>query len=152
VGTVNLNQIDGHHNPDLFAAFNAPRTGGESPLFNSIFGGLNFGNGVVENTTLTGQRPFARTPRRERRLRTATLERLSAHLTPPTPAPAQPEQSSGAPVFPENYIIPDPQYASVSLLDNVGDSTYHSLQLQFHETPDERIYEFHHIHLEQGVG
>src|SRR5689334_20499456 len=94
----------------------APRTGGESPLFNSIFGGLNFGNGVVENTTLTGQRPFARTPRRERRLRTATLERLSAHLTPPTPAPAQPEQSSGAPVFPENYIIPDPQYASVSLL------------------------------------
>jgi hypothetical protein len=33
--------------------------------------------------------------------------------------------------FPENYISVNPQYAAVSMLDNLGNSTYHSLQLQF---------------------
>src|SRR5207253_7090426 len=33
--------------------------------------------------------------------------------------------------FPENYIVPNPQYKGISMLDNLGNSTYHSLQLQF---------------------
>src|SRR6185369_10569351 len=33
--------------------------------------------------------------------------------------------------FPENYISVNPQYAAVSMLDNLGNSTYHSMQLQF---------------------
>jgi hypothetical protein len=33
--------------------------------------------------------------------------------------------------FPENYIVPNPQYSGVSMLDNLGNSTYHSMQLQF---------------------
>src|SRR5207302_389673 len=33
--------------------------------------------------------------------------------------------------FPENYIVVNPQYGNVSMLDNLGSSTYHSLQLQF---------------------
>ena len=33
--------------------------------------------------------------------------------------------------FPENYIVVNPQYSGVSMLNNLGNSTYHSLQLQF---------------------
>src|SRR5262249_42999555 len=55
-GTLNLNQVDAlHHNIDLYNAFNAVRAGGESPLLNSMLQGINFGgNGVVNNTTVTG--------------------------------------------------------------------------------------------------
>jgi hypothetical protein len=33
--------------------------------------------------------------------------------------------------FPENYISVNPQFSGVSMLENLGNSTYHSMQLQF---------------------
>src|SRR5262245_18191776 len=33
--------------------------------------------------------------------------------------------------FAENYIIPNPQFGSILMLDNLGNSTYHSMQIQF---------------------
>ncbi len=33
--------------------------------------------------------------------------------------------------FPANYIVPNPQFAGVNMLNNLGNSTYHALQLQF---------------------
>jgi len=35
--------------------------------------------------------------------------------------------------FPENYIVPNPQFAGVSILGNPSNSTYHALQLQFNK-------------------
>jgi hypothetical protein len=33
--------------------------------------------------------------------------------------------------LPDNYLVPDPQYSSVSVTQNPDNSTYHSLNVQF---------------------
>src|SRR6185436_20448733 len=57
-GTINLNQIDAlHRNRELFDAFVAARSGGESPLLNQMLQGINLGgtgSAVVNGTTFTG--------------------------------------------------------------------------------------------------
>jgi hypothetical protein len=133
-GTVNVNQIDAlHRNPDLFAAFNAARTAGESPLLNSIFNGLNFGNGVVNNTTLTGASAVRQNTTTRAQIANGNVGGFISTLN--TTNTGSGSSATGAVLrragFPENYIFPSPQYASVSLYNNVGNSTYHSLQLQF---------------------
>jgi hypothetical protein len=134
-GTVNINQIDAlHRNPELFAAFNAARSGGESALLNSIFNGLNFGNGVVNNTTFTGAAAVRANTTTRGQIANGNVGGFISTLNT-TNTGTTGTGVNGAVLrragFPENYIFPDPQYASVSLLNNIGNSTYHSLQLQF---------------------
>ena len=133
-GTVNINQIDAlHRNPDLFAAFNAARTGGESSLLNNIFQGLNFGNGTVNNITVTGAGAVRANTTTRAQIANGNVGGFISTLN--TSNTGTGTSTTGAILrragFPENYIYPDPQYASVNLLNNVGNSTYHSLQLQF---------------------
>src|SRR6185295_4494231 len=37
--------------------------------------------------------------------------------------------------FPENYIVPSPQFANVSMFNNLGNSTYHGFQAQVSMRP-----------------
>jgi hypothetical protein len=138
-GTVNLNQIDAlHHNKDLFDAFNLARSGGaESSLFFQMLQGINLGGTgatAVNGATWTGNMAV----RASTALNTAlangsvgafinTLNTLNTGVTGGA-GNGQVLRRAG---FPENYILVNPQYGNVSMLDNLGNSTYHSLQLQF---------------------
>ena len=71
----------------ILTAFNAVRAGGDSPLFDRMLNGLAIpGVGTVNNSTLTGRRPFASTQSRTRSSpmarsalwRTSSTLRLSA--------------------------------------------------------------------------
>jgi len=143
-GTNNLNQIDAlHRNRELFDAFNAVRAGGESPLFNQMLQGINLGGAgaqTVNGTTWTGAMALRTNTTTRAQIANGNvggfLNTLNTLTIPAAGNPASPANSVNGAVlrkngFPENYIVANPQFASVSMLDNLGNSTYHSLQLQF---------------------
>jgi hypothetical protein len=138
-GTLNLNQVDAlHHNKELFDAFNLARLGGpESELFAKMLQGVNLGgtgSAVVNGTTWTGNMAV----RANTTLRTqlangsvgAFLTSLNLLNTGVTGGAGNGQVLRRA-GFPENYIFVNPQFSGVSMLQNLGNSTYHSLQLQF---------------------
>ncbi|HEY2383882.1 MAG TPA: carboxypeptidase-like regulatory domain-containing protein [Terriglobia bacterium] len=138
-GTLNLNQIDAvHHNPDLFNAFNAVRAGGESTLLNQMLNGINFGgNGVVNGTTITGASAVRSNTTTRTQIANGNVGGFVNTLNTTNTGVTLPAGVTGNGFvlrkngFPDNYIVTNPQYASVSMLDNLSNSTYHSLQMQF---------------------
>src|SRR5205085_4819208 len=136
-GTLNLNQIDAlHHNKELFDAFNTVRAGGESPLLNAMLQGINLGGTgaqVVNGSTWTGAMAVRANPTLRTQLANGSVGAFLNTLS--TLATGSGSATNGAVLrragFPENYIVPNPQYSGISMLDNLGNSTYHSLQLQF---------------------
>jgi hypothetical protein len=135
-GTVNMNQIDAlHHNPDLFNAFNAVRAGGDSALLTQMMMGMNLGGTgscTVNGTTCTGANAVRLNTTTRTQLANGSVGAFVSTLN--TINTGSGSSSTGAVLrkngFPENYIVPDPQYNGVSLLGNPGSSTYHSMQIQ----------------------
>src|SRR4030095_755163 len=133
-GTLNLNQIDAlHHNRELFDAFNAVRACGESTLLNQMLSCINLGGTgaqTVNGSTWTGAMAVRTNTTTRAQLATGNvggfLDFLNTNNTGGSRGTLL--RKNG---FPENYIVASPQYGTVSMLDNLGNSTYHSLQMQF---------------------
>jgi len=136
-GTLNLNQIDAlHRNKELFDAFNAVRAGGESALLNQMLLGINLGGAgaqTVNGTTWTGAMAVRTNPTTRAFIANGNVGAFLDFLNTNTTGTGS--TSRGAILrrngFPENYIVVNPQYAAVNMLNNLGNSTYHSLQVQF---------------------
>src|SRR5262249_20613552 len=105
--------------------------------------GINLGGTgaqTVNGTTWTGAMAVRTNPTTRAQIANgsvgAFLNTLNTLTIPSAGNPASPDNAvTGAVLrkngFPENYIVPNPQYGSISMLNNLGNSTYHSLQLQF---------------------
>jgi len=136
-GTINLNQVDAlHRNKELFDAFVAVRAGGESALLNQMLMGINLGGtgaAVVNGTTWTGAMAVRANTTTRTQLANGSVGAFANTLNTLTTGTGS--SSAGAVLrrngFPENYIVPNPQFAGISMLTNTGSSTYHSMQMQF---------------------
>jgi hypothetical protein len=136
-GTINLNQIDAlHRNKELFDAFVAARNGQESPLLNQMLLGINLGGTgatTVNGTTWTGAMAVRANTTTRTQLANGSVGAFVNTLNTLTTGTGS--SSNGAVLrfngFPENYIVPNPQFNGISMLSNTGNSTYHSMQLQF---------------------
>jgi len=136
-GTLNLNQIDAlHHNKALFDAFNAVRAGGESTLLNQMLSGINLGGTgaqTVNGSSWTGAMAVRTNTTTRAQLANGNVGGFVNTLNTLTTGTGS--SNNGAVLrrsgFPENYIVVNPQYAGVSMLDNLGSSTYHALQMRF---------------------
>src|SRR5438093_3198742 len=136
-GRININQIDAlHHNTDLFDAFNAVRAGGESTLLNQMLQGINLGGlgaQTVNGTTWTGAMGIRANTTTRTQLANGSVGSFVNTLNTLTTGTGS--SSNGAVLrrngFPENYVVPNPQFGGISMLDNLANSTYHSFQLQF---------------------
>ena len=135
-GTLNLNQIDAlHRNKELFDAFNAVRAGGESLLLNQILNGINLGGGgqTVNGTSWTGAMAVRTNTTTRAALANGNVGAFVNFFNTNTTGTGS--TNTGAILrrngFPENYIVPSPQFANVSMFNNLGNSTYHALQTQF---------------------
>src|SRR5262245_1458233 len=133
-GTINLNQIDAlHHNKELFDAFNAVRRGEDSPLLTTMLMGINLvgtGAQAVNGSTWTGAMAVRTNTTTRAQLATGNVGGFLDFLNTNNTGGSRGNllRKNG---FPENYIVANPQYGTVSMLDNLGNSTYHSLQMQF---------------------
>src|SRR5262249_32782424 len=131
------NTIDAiHRNRELFDAFNTVRAGGESPLLTQMLMGINLGGTgaqAVNGTTWTGAMAVRTNTTTRAQIANGSVGAFLDFLNTNTTATGS--TNRGALLrrngFAENYIVANPQYASVSMLNNLGSSTYHSLQMQF---------------------
>jgi hypothetical protein len=136
-GTINLNQVDAlHRNKELFDAFVAARNGQESALLNQMLMGINLGGTgaqTVNGTTWTGAMAIRANTTTRTQLANGSAGAFVNTLN--TLSTGTGSTSAGAVLrrngFPENYIVPNPQFGGISILTNPGNSTYHSMQLQF---------------------
>jgi hypothetical protein len=149
-GSINVNAPNFLFN-GLKEAFDAARGGGESPLLDQMFRGINIvggaGTGPVGSTvngvlqTGAGQLRAATASNLRNNLANGNYVALATTLytlnyaasSNPT-LPAIPTGVQGAVLrynnFPENFISASPQFGTATLQTNTGNTNYHSLQVQ----------------------
>ncbi len=149
-GSVNLNSPNFLFN-GLKEAFDAARAGGESPLLDKMFNGINIvggaGTGPVGTTvggvpqTGAGQLRVATASLLKNNLANGNYVALATSLYTLNYAassnpglPVIPALVNGAVLrynnFAENFIEASPQFSTATLQTNLGNTNYHSLQMQ----------------------
>ncbi|HEY2379786.1 MAG TPA: carboxypeptidase regulatory-like domain-containing protein [Terriglobia bacterium] len=119
----------------LFSAFDAARAGGDSPLLNQLFNGVGLtGTCVVNGTTCTGAQILRTNTTTRPFLANGSYGALINSINTSLAYTGSGTTSSGQILrhagFPDNYLVPNPQYSSVNFQENDQNSTYHSLNLQ----------------------
>jgi hypothetical protein len=118
----------------LLNAFLTTRAGGDAPLFNQIFNGLNFGGaiGTVNGTSLTGSRALRLFTTTNAFIANGDVGALANYINSTNQLTTLGNggllRNGG---LPENFIVVNPQFGSVTLQGNNSQSTYHSFQTAF---------------------
>jgi hypothetical protein len=113
----------------FLTAFNQVRGGGDSPLLDQMLNGITIpGVGAVNNTSLTGSQALRQYSSTNQFLANGSIAQLANFLN---------TTSAGTGVnggilrkngLPENFFVVNPQFSSAYLINNDGNSTYHSFQ------------------------
>ena len=113
----------------FLTAFNQVRAGGDSALFDQMLNGLTLpGAGTVNNTTLTGSQALRLYSSTNQFIANGSVGALANFLN---------TTSAGTGVnggilthagLPQNFFVVNPQFNSVYMIDNAGNSTYNSFQ------------------------
>ncbi|HLH32973.1 MAG TPA: carboxypeptidase regulatory-like domain-containing protein [Terriglobia bacterium] len=119
----------------LFSAFDSARTGGESPLLNTLFKGVGLSGTCVENdTTCTGAQILRTNATTRGLLANGSYGSLLSQLNTGLAYTGSGTTSAGQILrhagLPDNFLTPNPQYTTVTMMGNDQNSTYHSLNLQ----------------------
>jgi hypothetical protein len=122
-------------NKELFDAFNAVRAGGESALLNQMFNGVGLaGTQVVNGTTYTAAMALRTNTGTRAQLANGNYGGFLNSLNTTLNYNGNPSSDRGSILrragFPENYLVPSPQYSAVNLAGNNQNSGYHSLNVQ----------------------
>ncbi len=129
-GSVELNHVNILEN-GILDAFNVTRAGGNAPLFDRIFMGLNVpGAGVVNGTTLTGSQALRRYANTNQFIANGEAAALANFLNTTSAITNENGGLLRNARLPENFIVVNPQFGSVALHGNPDNSTYHALQTQ----------------------
>jgi hypothetical protein len=129
-GADQLNEINIFEN-GIRDAFNTTRAGGNAALFDRLLMGRNVpGVGLVNGTTLTGSEALRRFTTTNQWIANGEVASLANWFNS---TPLLTGQNGGLlqnANLPENFIVVNPQFGSVTLLGNTDNSIYHSLQTQ----------------------
>jgi hypothetical protein len=130
--TQQLNDVNIFENGFL-DAFNTTRAGGNAALFDQLLMNVNVpGVGVVNGTTLTGSQALRRYTSTNQFIANGSVGALANFFNTTT---AFASSGFGAPGdvlrkhgLPENFFVVNPQFGSVGMVNNNGNSTYNSFQ------------------------
>jgi hypothetical protein len=117
----------------ILDAFNVTRNGGNAPLFDRMFMGLNIpGRGVVNGTSLTGSQVLRDiNTTSQAYFASGSAGTLASYLNSTnyiTGVNGGLLRNGG---LTENYIRANPQFASARIFGNLSNSTYHSMQVEY---------------------
>jgi hypothetical protein len=138
--TMNLNEPDFRNN-GLLQALEITRAGGDAPMFDQMLRGLNIGSGVI-GTTISGSEALRRHSSFRTNIANGNFAAVANTLNTTNIGTVQPRgqiigggtmRSSG--LFPENFIVVNPQFSSITYRNNSDSSNYHSLQTQVNMRP-----------------
>jgi hypothetical protein len=146
LGNLALNQVNYLTN-GLFEALEITRAGGNAPLFDQMFKGLNISGagttpvgGTIGGVVQTGSMQLRNNPTFRTNIANGNYAGVASSLNTLNYVAAQnpglpvvPSGISGSVLrysglFPENFIVNNPQFNGVQYNTNVGNSIYHSLQ------------------------
>jgi hypothetical protein len=128
-GGIPLNDVNIYEN-GILDAFNITRAGGNSPLLDQMLRGLNLGSGAVNGTSVTGSASLRNNTSTRAFLANGDVGQFADFLNRSTTVTGQGGGLVRNGGFPENLIVPNPQFNQVSMYSNSGNSSYHSMQLQ----------------------
>ena len=114
----------------ILDAFNTTRAGGSAPLLDRMLNNLNLGLGPVNGATVTGSASLRNNTLTRTFLANGSVGQFANFLNTSTTVTGQGGGLIRNGNLPDNLIVVNPQFASVYLITNVGNSTYHSMQLQ----------------------
>jgi hypothetical protein len=119
----------------LLEAFNQTRAGLDAPLFDLMLKGLNFATPpaapLIVGTNITGSAALRANLTFKPLLADGRIGEFANALNTSTFATTT---GAGGLIknggLPDNWLVPNPQYAAVVMMTNPGSSTYHSMNLQ----------------------
>jgi Carboxypeptidase regulatory-like domain len=116
----------------ILDAFNVTRAGGNAPLFDKMLKGLNVGGGlgVVNGTTLTGSQALRKLSTTNAFIANGDVGGLANFLNSTNSFTNVNGGILRNAQLPENFIVVNPQFGSVGLSGNNGNSTYNALETQ----------------------
>jgi hypothetical protein len=122
------------NDPNIFEngflnAFNITRAGGTAPLFDQLLDGITIpGVGLVNGTTLTGSQALRQYSVTNTYIANGSVGALANFFnTTPTGTGANGGLLTHA-GLPQNFFVVNPQFSSVTLVDNNGNSMYNAFQ------------------------
>jgi hypothetical protein len=136
-GGISINDVNIYEN-GILNAFNVTRAGGNAELFDRILNGItlnagtnaSLGQGVVNGTTLTGSAALRANTIFRTFLANGNVGQFASSLNSSTTVTGRAGGLLARNGFPDNFVVANPQYASVVMATNPGSSTYHSMTLQ----------------------
>ena len=113
----------------ILNAFNITRAGGNAPLFDQLLNGITLpGVGTVNGTSLTGSQALRQYSVTNTFIANGSVGALANFFnTTPTGTGVNGGLLSHA-GLPQNFIVVNPQFGSVLMIDNNGNSTYNAFQ------------------------
>ena len=128
---VDLNQTDIFANGFL-DAFNVTRNGGQAPLFDKLFAGLTVaGQGAVNGSTVRGSDYVRTNSTFASYLANGNVGAFANNLNSSKLVGNVNGGLLSAAGLPDNFFVTNPQFATVYLVGNHANSTYHALQVEF---------------------
>ena len=126
---TNINELNTVEN-GILSAFQTTLAGGNAPLFDQIFNGLNVPNvGVVNGTTITGSQAV----RGNSTLYAYLLSNSPGSLASTIASSTFITGTRGGLIknggLPANFVVSNPQFGAVDYISNFANSTYNSLQV-----------------------
>jgi len=137
--SINYNEPDFRFN-GLLQALAVTRAGGDDPLFDRMFRGLNFGTAtapLIVGTQITGSEALRRNATFRTNLANGDFRAVANSLNTtnigvnvPAGATVQGATLRSSGLFPENFIVANPQFGTMEMRGNAENSQYHSMQTQ----------------------
>jgi hypothetical protein len=127
---TNIDEVNIFEN-GILSAFLTTEAGGNSPLLNQIFKGLNIpGVGVVDGANITGSQAMRQNSTLYGYLTSNNVGGFANFLgfnTFVTGVRGGLLKNGG---LPANFVVANPQFGAADLIGNFSNSTYHSLQIE----------------------
>jgi hypothetical protein len=130
IQSANINEVNIFEN-GILNAFNITAAGGNSPLLNQIFNGLNIPQvGVVNGTTITGSQAVRTNSTLYAYLLANNVGGFANFLANNTFVTGIRGGLLLNGKLPANFVVANPQYGTAALLGNFDNSTYNSVQIE----------------------
>ena len=130
--TQQINDVNITNNGFL-DAFNTVRAGGDSPLINNLLNGYNIAGVGIVGQTVTGSQALRRYTTTNAFLANGQVGSLANFFNTTAALSGTPGGILRNAKLPENFFVVNPQFGSVGLVGNNGNSSYHSAQAHISE-------------------
>jgi hypothetical protein len=131
VGGVAVNSANIFEN-GILSAFDTTIAGGDAPLFNQIFNGLNLGLGPVNGTTVTGSQSLRQYSTTKTYFANDNAGSFASWLNSTNALTGVNGGLLSRAGLPQNFVVVNPQYSRVTLTCSCANGWYDSAVIEFH--------------------